>query len=205
MSCASTSSFESPNNLRNVEGTVFLTNGKQVDGRLVIQTGSLFGSDVKVFSEGDKKPMHFKLQDVSGFMVNDQHYVLKEKSGFHLGKTYSFMKRLTPENSRIHLYEAVERVPDSGKGKGSTTSRTTYRTEYYIQLQGEPEHYVHPVSGSKSIPDLEEKFSKMISDCPTLSKKMSDKESGYVFTLGSEKERKAERLLSIIHEYNSCN
>lgn len=204
ISCAGLSSFESPNSLRNMTGTLFLTNGKAVDGRLVIQVGSLFGSDVKVYAEGDKKPMNFNLGDVQGYNLRGDYYALKEKKGsFGVGKRLSFMKRLTPADSRIHLYEEMEKVTESTKG--NTSSRNRYETEYYLQLPDETYNDVYPLSSSKFVPAFDEKMSRVVKDCPSLAQKIAAKESGYFYAQVSLfNSKRVEVLMNIIREYNRC-
>jgi len=185
-------------------GTLYLTNGKAVDGRLVIQMGNLFSNNVKVYAEGEKKPMNFNLGEVQGYTLRNNYYALKEKKGsFGLGRRLSFMKRLTPTNSRIHLYEEMEKVTESGKA--NTSSRTRYETEYYLQLPDEATDDVYPLGGSKFVPNFDEKMSRMVSDCPLLAQKIAAKESGYFYAQVSLfKEKRVEVLMNIIREYNRC-
>lgn len=205
-SCGSISSFESPNSLRNMTGTLFLANGKSVDGKLVIQTGNMFSSDVKIYADGEKEAMKFKLDEVEGYRIRNEYYSLKEKKGgIALGRRLSFMKRLTPENSRIHLFEDVERVSETSRAGGSNATRYRYETEYYMQLPNETGAEVYPLGGSKFVPNFEEKMSRMVSDCPSLSQKIAAKESGYFYAQVSLfKEKRAEVLMNIIEEYNRC-
>jgi hypothetical protein len=201
-SCRSMTSFESPNSFRNITGTLFLTNGKSVDGKLVVQTDNFFGSPVKIYTEGDKKPMQFNLGDVEGYRIRNDYYHLKEvKGGMRLGKQFSFMKRLTPEGSRIHLYEHMDKVSVND----NKTTITRYETEYYMQLLNEEGSAVYPLSGSKFVPNFNEKMSKMVSDCFSLAQKIAAKENGYFYAQVSLfKEKRVEVLMNIIEEYNRC-
>ena len=187
-------------------GTLYLTNGKSVDGKLVIQMGNLFSSDVKVYAEGDKKPMHFDLGEVEGYRIRNDYYALKEKKGgLAIGRRLSFMKRLTPENSRIHLYEDLEKVTETNKVNGNTNNRTYYETEYFMQLPGEEGSAVYALGGSKFVPNFDEKMSRMVSDCPSLSQKIAIKEDGYFYAqISLFKEKRVNVLMNIIEEYNRC-
>jgi hypothetical protein len=205
-SCGSITSFESPNSLRNMTGTLFLTNGKSIDGKLVIQMGNLFSSDVKIYADGEKDAMKFNLGEVEGYRIRNDYYFLKErKGGISLGKQLSFMKRLTPENSRIHLFENMEKVTETTKVNGNNNTTTHYETEYYMQLPNEQGSNVYPVSGSKFVPNFNEKMSRMVNDCPSLSQKIAEKENGYFYAQVSLfKEKRADVLMNIIEEYNRC-
>ena len=202
-----TVSFESPNSLRNMAGTLFLANGKSIDGKLVIQMGNVFGSDIKIYPEGEKEAMHFNIGDVEGYRIRNDYYLLKEKKGgMALGKRLSFMKRLTPEDSRIHLYEDMEKVTETTKANGASTTSTHYETEYYLQLPQEQGSQVYPLGGSKFVPNFNEKMSRMVSDCPALAQKISEKESGYFYAqISLFKEKRLNVLMNIIDEYNRCS
>ena len=205
-SCGSVTSFESPNSLRNMTGTLFLTNGKSVDGKLVIQMGNMFGSDVKVYADGEKDAMKFNLGEVEGYRIRGDYYSLKEKKGgIALGRRLSFMKRLTPENSRIHLFEDVERVSETHKVNGRDETNYRYEIEYYMQLPNEATSNVYPLGGSRFVPNFDEKMSRMVSDCPSLAQKIVAKESGYFYAqISLFKEKRADVLMNIIDEYNRC-
>ncbi|HUC79968.1 MAG TPA: hypothetical protein VMR70_03595 [Flavisolibacter sp.] len=203
-SCGSVSSFESPNSLRNMNGTLFLRNGKSIDGKLVVQVGNMFSSDVKIYEEGDKKPMNFSVKEVAGYRIHNDHYFLKEKKS-GLGRRQSFMRRITPADSRIHLYEEQEKVSETSKANGVTNSRTRYEKEYYLQLPNEPTDDVYSLGSSRFVPNFDEKMSRIVSDCPALAQKISSKADGYFYAqIGLFKEKRVNVLMTIIEEYNRC-
>ncbi len=205
-SCKSIISFESPNSLRNIRGTLFLLNGKSVEGKLVIQTGNLFGSTVKVYNEDEKKPMQFDLSEVEGYRIRGDYYALKEiKGGISIGRKLSFMKRLTPEDSRIHLFENLNKVSETNTVNGNGISSTHYETEYYMQMPSESGMEVYGLSSSRFVPNFDEKMSRLVNDCPKLSQKIAAKESGYFYAQVSLfKEKRVDVLMNIIDEYNRC-
>ena len=198
-SCRSLSYFDSPNNLRNIDGTLFLKNGKSYSGKLVVETENAFSRPVKVFTEEDKKPMQFSLQDVKGYTSRNAYYDLKEiKEGISFGKQLYFMRRLTPEKSRMHLYELL---------KKTTVNKTSVKhtPEFYLKLPSEDSNMVYAANGSRFVPHFEEKVSKLVKDCPFLAQKIAEKQDGYFYAQVSLlKDRRAEVLLKIINEYNSC-
>lgn len=204
--CRSASFFESPNSLRNISGTLFLSNGKTVEGKLVVNTGNTLGSDVKVFLPGEKKPQRFNLHDVEGYEIRGEYYELKEiKNAISLGRNFSFMKRLTPKDSRIHLYENMEPYTSTtGSGSNATTTKR-YETQYYMQFPSEQGDGVWAVNSSKFVPNFDEKMSKLVQDCPALSQKIANKEPGYFYAQVSLfREKRADVLWNIISEYNKC-
>jgi hypothetical protein len=198
-SCSSLTYFESPNSLRNIYGTLYLQNGKTVEGRLVVQTDNLLGSPVKVYTEGDKKPMQFSLSAIKGYTARNQTYELREiKEGLNFGRRLLFMRRLTPDNSRMHLFEYMEKHTVN-------KTATRYEHEYYMQLPGEQEGLVYSVHGSRFVPNFEEKMSGLVADCPSLSQKIKEKSHGYFYAQVTVfPEKRVEVLQRIVEEYNQC-
>lgn len=198
-SCRTLSYFESPNNLRNIDGMLYLQDGKSYEGKLVVETENLFGRPVKLYHNEEKKPMQFSLSQIKAFSVRNELYELKEiREGIALGKRFYFMKRMTPENSRIHLFEFL---------KKETVNKTATRLEpeYYIQLPNEKEEVVYASNSTKFVPNFEEKVSRLVADCPILSQKIAEKRPGYFYAqVNLLKERRADILLKIINEYNQC-
>jgi hypothetical protein len=206
-SCRSASSFESPNSLRNISGTLHLTNGKTVDGKLIINTENPFGSPVKLVMDGEKKPQKYNLHDVEGYEIRGEYYELKEvKGGLSFGRNFSFMKRLTPKDSRIHLYENMEKVTSVQNNRdGSSSNNVRYDTQYYMQFPSETGDGVWAVNSSKFVPNFDEKMSKLVADCSALATKIANKEPSYFYAqITVFKEKRAEVLWNIIKEYNDC-
>jgi hypothetical protein len=199
LSCRTLSYFESPNNLRNIGGTLYLRNGKTYAGKLIIETENAFSAPVRLFVGEERKPMQFRLADVKAFQVANNVYELKEmQEGISIGRRRYFMKRLTPETSRIHLFEF------SKKEKVNKTS-VRHETEFYIQLPEEKDDMVHAANSNTFVPHFEEKVSRMVQDCPALAKKIAGKKQGYFYAQVSlVREKRAEVLFRIIEEYNEC-
>ena len=201
-SCRSMSYYETPNGFRNLPATVYLANGRSYHGKTIVHTNKHSKSAVKLYADGDRKPMRFRLNEVKGYELRNNYYELKElRGGFRLTREYWFMKRLTEENSKLHLYEHLKKVTNpSGK---HTSAYTTYETEYFLQLPGED--YVWPLNSSRFTPNFDEKMSKLLADCPELVSKISNKEQGYFYAQFTIfKEKRPNVLLNIIDEYNQC-
>lgn len=201
-----TASFETPNNLRYMPGKLYLTNGRTVEGKLVVSVNN-FGSAVKIYLDGEKKPQRYELHDIEAYEIRGEYFELKEiKGGFSLGKNMSFMKRLTPPDSRIHLYENTEKnTSTSNNRNGTSTTRTTYDLQYYMQFPGKNGDDVWALNSSKFVPNFDEKMSQLVKDCPTLSAKIAAKEPGYFYAQVTVfREKRADVLLQIINEYNKC-
>lgn len=170
-----------------------------MEGKLVIQTDNLLGSPVKVYTADDKKPMQFSLSSIRGYQMRNEFYELKEiRDGFSIGRQQSFMRRLTPENGRMQLYEYMQKHREN-----KTASR--YVPEYYLQLPGEKSNLVYSSIGSRLVPNFDEKMGQLVSDCTTLAQKIRSKRDGYFYAQVSLlKEKRVDVLLRIIKEYNEC-
>ena len=199
LSCRSLSYFESPNNLRNMEGTLFLHNGKTYTGKLIIETENVFSSPVRLYVGGERRPMQFKLDEVKAYRLRNEQFEVKEiREGLAIGRRLFFMKRLTPDSSRMHLFEF---------SKKETVNKTSVRhePEFYVQLPAEEDNVVHAANGSSFVPHFEHKVSVLVSDCPSLATKIAAKEPGYFYAQVSLlREKRAEVLMRIIEEYNAC-
>jgi hypothetical protein len=202
ISCNTISYYKTPNDLRNISGTLYLANGETVDGKLIVGRQSFTGNAVKIYLPGEKTPQKYNLFEVKGYEVRGQYYELKEIRGdLSLGGTYSFMKRLTKADSKIQLFENMEKIFTTT----NNTSTTHFETEYFMQLPYEAGDAVWPLGSSKFVPNFDEKMSRLVQDCEPLAQKITDKKNGYFYAQVSlSKEKRADVLWNIINEYNKC-
>lgn len=207
-SCKTAAYFNSPNDLNYISGTLYLTTGEKLEGKISVNEEA--GGLVKIYLEGEKKAQRYKFPEVKGYSVRNEYYELKEvKDGIAFNRAYRFhfMKRLTPANSKIHLYEYLDkRTSYSGYGGYRRTSTfTSLEKNYYIQFPSEKYDGVWDIGLSKLVPNFDEKMSKIVDDCPALSQKIANKEKGYFYSqLGGGDEKRVDMLWNIINEYNEC-
>ena len=206
-SCKTAAYFNSPNDLNYISATLYLDNEEKIEGKLSVN--EMAGGTVKIYLDGEKKPQRYKFQEVKGYMVRNEFYELKEIMdgvAFNRAYRFHFMKRLTPDNSKIHLYEYMDKQTTyNGYGYRRNSSVTYLDKNYYIQLPLEKQDGVWDISLSKFTPNFDEKMSKIVSDCPALSQKIANKEKGYFYSqLGGSDERRVDMLWNIINEYNQC-
>jgi len=204
-SCKPVASFETPNDLSYISGTLYLSDGKTLDGKLSVDDG--WNGVVKVYAPGEKKAQRYNFREVEGYMIRNEYYELKEiKDGGSLSRSYRFhfMKRLTPDNSKIHLYEYIDQET-SHTGYRRNRTFTSLEKNYYIQFPAEKGDGVWDIGQSKFVPNFDEKMSKMVDDCPALSQKIANKEKGYFYPqVGGSDEKRVDILWNIISEYNKC-
>ncbi|HET6994706.1 MAG TPA: hypothetical protein VFI06_06975 [Chitinophagaceae bacterium] len=204
-SCKSAAWFETPNDLYNINGTLYLANGEKLDGKLSVDDG--WGSTVKLYVPGEKKARRYPFHEVKAYQMRSDFYELKEimdGSSFSRSFRLHFMRRLTPENSRIQLYEYLDKE----------TTRTGYRRErsytslektYYIQFPSEAGDGVWDIGLSRFVPNFDDKMGKLVADCPVLAQKIANKEKGYFYPqFGNSDESRVDILWNIINEYNGC-
>src|SRR5262245_39949656 len=106
LSCK-TASFDSPNQLMYMSGTLYLANGQSLEGRLSVNDG--WG--VKIYLPGEKRPQHYSYSEVEAYKIRNDYFERKEiRDGASLSRSfrYKFMRRLTPDKSKIGLYEYLE-------------------------------------------------------------------------------------------------
>src|SRR5262249_21972295 len=135
-----TAYYDSPNDLGYINGTLYLADGKTLDGKISVNDGG-YGT-VKIYLDGDKKPQRFRFSEVEGYRIRNEYYERKEiKDGttFNRNYRYHFMKRLTPETSKIGLYEYMDKETSYSGSYRRSTSVTSLEKNYYVQLPSEKE------------------------------------------------------------------
>jgi len=204
-SCKNAAWFETPNDLYNINGTLYLSNGKTVEGKLSVDDG--WNGVVRVYLPGEKKPQRYNFSEVEGYRIRNEYYELKEiRDGASLSRRYRlhFMKRLTPDDSKIQLYEYLDKETSSTGYRRSRTI-TSLEKNYYVQLPSEQHDGVWDIGSTKFVPNFDEKVSKIVDDCPALSQKIANKEKGYFYAqVGASDEKRVDLLWNIITEYNKC-
>lgn len=219
--------YDSPNNMSNVKSTLYLKNGRTISGRLTINTEHKKHNKISIQTSDYNAPQRFKLKNVKGYAIDGDYYSLQQvndntiviEKGNPLleqlltKKKYFFMKRITPENSRIHLYENhfIKAARDE---KPVNATRVI---EYYIQLPSNESKTVYAIDGKKLLPHFENKMSKIVNDCPDLAFKIAQRQPGYFYArqraiviierpdvFSASEDQKVAVLMNIINEYNRC-
>ena len=75
-SCKSLSYFTSPNDLRNIPATLHLLDGRNINGKLIVQQNT-FSNTVKIYIDGKKDPEKYNLYEVKGYTIRNEYYALK--------------------------------------------------------------------------------------------------------------------------------
>jgi len=196
--CKVVSYFNTSNDVLKKTGTVYYLNGTEETGEVTIMLETSHGSNNFILlsnSNGEKKIL---IDSIRSYKMNEDLFFPKivdiDMNG---SNKLLFVKRLTKENSRIHLFELHHQRSQSSDGNELFS--------YYISLPIQRRLDTWNIGGKHLIPDFDSKMSKMVEDCSTLYKKIRDKEKGYYisqFTIPHSK--KAEVIKRIIEEYNAC-
>lgn len=204
--CKSTSYFSTGNDLRQRHVTLYRVGKDTIPGQLTvsledtyhIRNGAAYPSYVEFKPDGKDSSQRIPLDQISGYRLETTFYALKtvdiSMNGF---QRLLFLRQLTPDNSKIALYELHE------SGQANATGESLY--SYYLSLPGAKPRETVNTRGAQIIPGFEVKMSQIVADCPALAEKIRTKEKGYFIPFVSFGVKKhPEVLLRIIDEYNHC-
>lgn len=203
--CKPTANLISPNQMQNMQGTLYLNNGQSIDGRLTLNvTGFNRRSAIRILRDGARDAERYYIDEVKGYKMRNDYFELMEiRSNTGIGQRISFMRRLTAENSRIGMYENRERETQNDINNNNTFVR--WNNVPYIQIPGEPANQVWSLESNRFTPNFDEKVSRMVADCPALARKIANKEEGYFYRQVSlQQNRRLYVMDNIIREYNDC-
>lgn len=196
-SCKSISYFDSPNNVSKQEAIVNMLDGTQKKGLLTINLEVTFPGNFITLTHDDTTE-RLLIKDIKSYAIGNNIYLPKLVTlEFDTAPQLLFVKRLTPDSSRIHLYELYQ----------NNLQRDTRENLllYFISLPVFDKLETWGMGNQNLVPNFDTKMSKIVADCPLLSEKISSKKNGYFFSqLTLSMVTKKEVLLKIIDEYNRC-
>lgn len=195
-----------PNNFSETQAQMLLRNGEVLSGRLIVSMNQVLTPSIRFKPDGATDFQKYSVEDVEGYRSANGAYMLKKLRGPGIVGTWDwFVKRLTPPDSRIHLFEyydieqqtsTVNRVPVA------VNPREIRR--YFLSLPGDTTRIIYAAGSNKFTPNFDEKMSALLSDCPTLARKIADKKDGYFYSDLSASRSRLDVLNTIIDEYNAC-
>jgi hypothetical protein len=186
------------------KAVLYLRNQTKLSGDITVFFETTFNTQMEInpyiffLPEGKTTEEKINLSEITGYSIGSDYYALKEvdllaNNVVHL----LFVKRLTTENSKLQLYELYE------SGRGNATNEVKY--SYYLSLPAFDALKTINTRSIHIVPDFDQKMSEIVSDCPSLAKKIRSKESGYFIPFATFNRKKhPEVLLKIIDEYNKC-
>ena len=197
-SCKTGSYFSTPNDVHKNNAIVYMLNGIEKKGSITIRLEGSHENKKIIQLENGKVVEQLQIDSIKFYKVNENYYFPKLiEIDFNSTQHLLFVKRLTGEISRIHLYELHQQ-------KSQTSDGQDYYN-YYISLPNYGRLNVLSIASKELTPNFHEKMSKIVKDCSSLSNKIQEKTKGYFlaeYTRSNTK--KVEVFKRIIDEYNNC-
>ena len=204
--------YNTANNMKLINGTVYTNDGREIPGQVTLNLENYRSSKlyVSVVKKDAKDAEKINLTDIKAINIRNDYYEPKliDMGGFGNSDEFRFVKRMTKEGSRIHLYELYEqrtRQTNSRYNNGGNTYTTPEYSYYIITPAHTRQQAAWNIEGKKLTPNFEDKMSEIVKDCPSLAEKIKRKDKGYFYAQVSLIDsKKIETMLGIIDEYNKC-
>ena len=199
ISCNS-SFYNNVNDMGGQPATLYLKNGNVLNGKLEIRSFDEFSSVQKItFSEGNTNHYQwFYPKDIEGIYFNGAKYSLELIQAMDMWnkRAYKFLKNITPNQGKMQIFE------DEYTQKNSFGNIEKV-TKLYIKLPNN--EGVFDAQSDRFVPNFNEKVSRYLSDCPSVSSRILNKvkEFSYAFVNQGEVQRK-QVWMNIVFEYNQC-
>ena len=199
ISCNS-SFYNNVNDMGGQPATLYQKNGNVFNGKLEIRSFDEFSSVQKItFSEGNtNRYQWFYPKDIEGIYFNGAKYSLELIQAMDMWnkRAYKFLKNITPNQGKMQIFE------DEYTQKNSFGNIEKV-TKLYIKLPNN--EGVFEAQSDRFIPNFNEKVSRYLSDCPSVSSRIlnKEKEFSYAFVNQGEVQRK-QVWMNIVFEYNQC-
>lgn len=199
ISCNS-SFYNNVNDMGGQPATLYLKNGNVLNGKLEIRSFDEFSSVQKItFSEGNtNRYQWFYPKDIEGMYFNGAKYSLELIQAMDMWnkRAYKFLKNITPNQGKMQIFE------DEYTQKNSFGNIEKV-TKLYIKLPNN--EGVFDAQSDRFVPNFNEKVSRYLSDCPSVSSRIlnKEKEFSYAFVNQGEVQRK-QVWMNIVFEYNQC-
>jgi hypothetical protein len=195
--------YTSVNDMKGQPGSITLTNGTLLNGKLNVKVlNSYYSIDYLEFAEGTATEYkHYKLSEIKLMYINGSNYYVKTIVGNNVNRDIQrFLKEITLPGGRMGLYE------NEVVTKNTSTNTTDTKTQYFVQLPNAVNNEIYSIESSKFTPKFDEKMSAFVQDCPVLADKIrsKDKDYFYPFLLSDNSVRRKAVLLQIINDYNAC-
>ena len=200
LTACNSSFYHNVNDMGGQPATLYLQNGKTVNGRLEIRSFDQFSSVQKItFKEnGTSSYQWFYPQDIAGIYYNGARYSLELVSAMDMWnkRAYRFLKNITPNDGKLQLFE------DEYTQKNSF-GQIEKGTKLYIKLAGSQE--VFDAQSDRFVPNFNEKVSRFLSDCPSVSEKILNKEKDFSYAFVNQGEIQRKQVwMNIAFAYNNC-
>jgi len=204
--------FNTANNMRLINGTVYTNDGREIPGQVTLNLEQYRASrtQVTVLTKDSKQPQVFPITEVKGINIRSDYYEPKliDMGGLGNNDEFRFVKRMSKEGSKIQMYELFQQVTRQANNRysGAANSYQTPEYSYYIVTPAHTRQMpAWNIEGRRLSPNFEDKMSEIVKSCPVLAEKIKNKEKGYFYAQVSfNGTKKIETMLGIIDEFNKC-
>lgn len=177
------------------EGRIQMENGDVQEGPI---SYSYVNSTHVNFKNAEGKTVRIRRSEVEYFEIGDIYFEkISQGKGIVIGNDTEFAIRKTPENSKIKVYETINQ---GSIGSGNPAEYSTKRS-VIVYFPGEKPKSINDLSLSP----FHRRVSRLVEDCPTLSKKIAKKDDGYSIGLLTSPQARVEIYLRLADEYSNCN
>lgn len=206
--CAPYTYFNTSNDLRQQNSTVYLVDGSTVEGALTVQleTGRVAGNSIQL--QTGETTRNIPIGNVLYYKIDSSYYfpkqidfdsyniAFRQQLNFTEQQNLLFVKRISGDNSKLNLFELYQSRAQSADGKE--------HYYYFVSLPKEERLKTWAFGSSRFFPRFEIKMSDIVSDCPELAKKVAKQEKGYTINQISLELMRLDVFKKIIDEYNNC-
>jgi len=200
LTACNTSFYHSVNDMGGQPATLYLQNGKTLNGKLEIRSFDQFSSVQRIsFKEnGTNNYQSYYPTDIAGIYFNGAKYALELVQAMDMWNkhAYKFLKNISPNDGKLQLFE------DEYTQKNSFGDNEKV-TKLYIKLARNNE--VFDAQSDRFVPNFNEKVSRFLSDCPLVSQRILNKEKDFSYAFVNQGETQRKQVwMNIAFEYNNC-
>jgi hypothetical protein len=200
VSCATGHYFKTSNDVFKINGSLFMEDGTEKKGSITIllENGPSLKNDIVHFIPADSsKEQLIPITAIQYYAINGDNYYPKYLNLYTSGVyRLLFVKRLSPANSSIQLYELQQKFKSNNTGEEATY--------YFISLPKFTKYEAIELNSEQLVPNFDLKMSAFIIDCPALANKIKNGQKNYTYSILSFGSKKLDIIKKIIDEYNSC-
>lgn len=181
-----------PEIVRMGKGKIIMLDGTTLEGEVQFS----HTNQTRLTLWANEEAQKIKTKEVKEFEIEGSRYVRISSGALSMGSDEVFAKCLTPENFKISIYEHIS--------QGIVGSGGLFKTDraYFVKFPSEEKARDF---GDVTLIPFNKKVSKLVEDCPALSKKILDKEKNYKLGVITTPEIQLDVYMRIANEYQQCN
>lgn len=188
------------------EAILFINDSTVLHGKLFLAKKNWsFNNETGIhfFENGTKKDKFYKAGEIMGFQMGNSYYepkFLGAGGAVNTPMVKTMVKRLTPENSKMGLYEYLSHTSTK-----NSAGFTEYKdvTVYLVQLPNTKDDKIYQFSDNKFVPKFDSKVSSIVADKPALAEKIRSKNKDYFYAFITEQSHQNKVWWNIVNEYNA--